>query len=390
VQGQGQRRERQDEAYYTTAKSSNKRYSYDANVTCGFCKRIGHKEDDCFTKKRKAGANANTSANTGATTTGTTSTGSKTRTPKECFYCKKPGHLIRDCFKFKDHEKDKNSAGQALLAHAHATGSIIIDSGASQHMFKDISAFDDDIRDHSSSVTCADNNIMQSKHIGRVSLSIDSDVGDENLILRDVLHVPELKSNLLSVVALNRDGKRVSFEPNGTVTMSDGDNTQTIGRNIGNLYHLTANSENYNAYQASTNSRIVDNFKLWHYRLGHASQGVLETLKRHVIGIDDEIKVPSIKEVCVSCAQGKSHRRSFPIRAKESRANQVLERINTDLCGPFDPPSLAGSRYVITFIDDYSRYTYAYFIANKSNAFETFKKYRALVEKQTSKPIKCL
>jgi hypothetical protein len=44
-------------------------------------------------------------------------------------------------------------------------------------------------------------------------------------------------------------------------------------------------------------------------------------------------------------------------------------------------PSLVGARYVLTFIDDFSRYTWVYFLKNKDHVFEKFKEFRALVEK---------
>ena len=73
VQGQ-QKRERLDEAHFAKGSGSGSKYPkpYNGNATCGFCKRIGHKEEDCLTKKRKEG-NGPASTSTSSPTPRTTS-----------------------------------------------------------------------------------------------------------------------------------------------------------------------------------------------------------------------------------------------------------------------------------------------------------------------------
>jgi transposase InsO family protein len=53
-------------------------------------------------------------------------------------------------------------------------------------------------------------------------------------------------------------------------------------------------------------------------------------------------------------------------------------------------PSLGGSIYFLTFIDDYSRKTWVYFLKHKSKTFDKFKEFNALVEKQSGLSIKIL
>ena len=69
---------------------------------------------------------------------------------------------------------------------------------------------------------------------------------------------------------------------------------------------------------------------------------------------------------------------------------EKLELVHTDLWGPSPVTSLGGSRYYITFIDDSSRKVWVYFLKNKSNVFETFKKRKAMVEIETGLKVKCL
>ena len=69
---------------------------------------------------------------------------------------------------------------------------------------------------------------------------------------------------------------------------------------------------------------------------------------------------------------------------------ELLEVIHIDACGPMQTGSLGGAWYFLIFVDDTSRFTWAYFIRRKSDVFEYFKEFRIKVEKQTGKYIKIL
>src|SRR3984893_1685454 len=77
-----------------------------------------------------------------------------------------------------------------------------------------------------------------------------------------------------------------------------------------------------------------------------------------------------------------------------SKANNLhyfqQELVHTDVCGPIKAASLGGSRYFVTFIDDYSRMTAVYPIRAKSDVVDKFREYRAGVEKQLSLSIKAV
>jgi hypothetical protein len=60
------------------------------------------------------------------------------------------------------------------------------------------------------------------------------------------------------------------------------------------------------------------------------------------------------------------------------------------LFGLISVPSLGGSLYYVSFIDDFSRKTWIYFLRKKTKVFEKFKEFKSLVENQTDKKIKVL
>jgi len=86
---------------------------------------------------------------------------------------------------------------------------------------------------------------------------------------------------------------------------------------------------------------------------------------------------------------GKQHRESFP-SGKSIREKASLEIVHSDLCGLVQTPSLTGSHYILTFIDDFTRKTWVYFLKNKSEVFEKFCNFKALVENQSGQHIKVL
>ena len=105
-----------------------------------------------------------------------------------------------------------------------------------------------------------------------------------------------------------------------------------------------------------------------------------------VIGLPN-IKAPS--NPCESCILGKHQRDSFLIR-NSRRAKQSLELVHTDICGPVEVESIGHKRYFVLFVNDYTRKIWIYFLREKSEAFNKFKEFKALVEKQCGSHLKTL
>ena len=63
--------------------------------------------------------------------------------------------------------------------------------------------------------------------------------------------------------------------------------------------------------------------------------------------------------------------------------HQPLQLVHSDLCGPMNVDSVGGSKYVLTFTDDYSRYVTAYFIKSKSKVLSKFVEYVTMMENET-------
>jgi transposase InsO family protein len=73
-----------------------------------------------------------------------------------------------------------------------------------------------------------------------------------------------------------------------------------------------------------------------------------------------------------------------------TRANRILELVQSNVFGPVTVPSLGGSLYYVSFINDFSRKTWIYFLRKKQNILKRFKEFKALEENHTKKRIKVL
>lgn len=89
---------------------------------------------------------------------------------------------------------------------------------------------------------------------------------------------------------------------------------------------------------------------------------------------------------CEICLMNKMY--NLPFEDNRRRAKDILEIVHTDVNGPLNPTSIAGERYFVSFIDDFSRIAKVYCIKNKSEVFECFEAYMNLVENMTGKRIK--
>lgn len=133
---------------------------------------------------------------------------------------------------------------------------------------------------------------------------------------------------------------------------------------------------------------ILDKSKLWHLRFGHLNVGSLTHMSKTqmVKGIPS---IDSTNQDCEACALGKHSRSSFP-KGKAWRASQPLELVHTDVCGPMRMLSIGESKYILTFIDDFSRKAWVYFLNDNSQVFNNFKYFKLLVENQSGCTIKIL
>ena len=120
----------------------------------------------------------------------------------------------------------------------------------------------------------------------------------KNLALNDVLHVPNIRANLVSVALLGNVGIKVSFEYDRIVMTK---NNVIVGKGFYNqgLFVLSI-SEVMNG--TSSSAHLVDSYDVWHARLGNVSSGYIK--KMQTLGLINNIDYSGLSK-CQICATSK-------------------------------------------------------------------------------------
>lgn len=264
----------------------------------------------------------------------------------------------------------------------------IIDSGASSHVSGTKDAFSNlNMPGSSGSVSTASGSKLPI--IGQGTVHVDT-----NKSISNVLYVPGLQRNLMSVGTLTDAGHIVMFDSK-SCHVFDKDNPRKVfvrgTRDPYNkLYHLRqlppSAPRKHSTHSAFTVGTTLDRVNLWHRRLSHVNFQTIHHMSQRGLALGLP-RLPHVKHLCDTCILAKHHRDRIPKRFV-SHASRPLELIHSDLCGPV----LAGTspKYILTFIDDFSRFTWVYFLSYKSETFSRFKEFLLLVEQQLSHKISCL
>ncbi|KAM7489607.1 hypothetical protein LguiB_027091 [Lonicera macranthoides] len=312
----------------------------------------------------------------------------------QCHRCHNFGHYKFECYTKLPHNKEKaensnfaeNKEVETLLMAYHVNDEPksdvwYVDTGCSNHMCGTKSSFSNLNENFCSTISFGDSSIVEVMGKGDISITTRNGFVE---IISNVFYVPDLKSNLLSAGQLQDKGYVITIQK-GACEIYDPlrGAIAIVPMSSNRLFPLKIKNA-----QPCLLSEVKDPSWLWHFRYGHLNFGGLKTLKQKnmVTGLP-QISSPS--HVCEECAVGKQHRSQFS-QGKSWRAKNVLELVHSDICGPINPSSNGGKRYLITFIDDYTRKTWVYFLQNKSEAFSAFKSFKARVENEAKRSIKTL
>jgi hypothetical protein len=201
------------------------------------------------------------------------------------------------------------------------------------------------------------------------------------LHLRNILHAPQATKHLLSVHRFTRDNN-VFFEyhPYHFFIKDTATRTPLLhGRCIGGLYPLSLHDiKRAPAVHLSTRPSP----ELWHQRLGHPGTFALQHVLHH-----NKLLVSSTNKdthVCHACRMAKSCQLPFP--DSNTKTSFPLELFHTDVWGPAVRSS-SGGRYYVSFIDDFSQFSWIYILKNKSDVHRIFTEFQTLVERLLNKKI---
>ena len=327
----------------------------------------------------------------------------------ECWYCHKPGHRRSECHKLKRNLANGNTQPRPQVAARDRSGAalmsvddnhpdvaaftattartpassgnvtLLIDSGATRHIFSEHVPMTSSAP-ASEKVRLADGSLVQAAHKGTVTVF----AGDQRIDIANVLVVPGAKSNLLSLSRLLAAGHSVALDTKSpriqlasgrvlpcrfsqglffldTVAPPGDSRTSLAGSAVEDPASDDASAEDA---QPPTGQTATASVLRVHRRLGHAA---FSTLRQLGINVPKDM-------VCHDCLKGKSARKSVsddPV----PRAEQPGDITFSDICGPLDPATPHGGRYLIGFTDSNTRYARVYIMRNKDEVAIHLKRY---------------
>ncbi len=184
----------------------------------------------------------------------------------------------------------------------------IVDSGATCHICNSKELFEDfNCVQQPQQVTLGDDRKLEVVGTGVVKLKLKLPGGETKTgRLSDVLYVPELAYNLLSVPKVTEVGKEVMFdEMQGQILNEEGE-LIAVAFKTGSLYYLNCEPLSDNPQVNAATNPAKEN--LWHRRFGHLGEGNLRTLAKDGLVNGFDYDVSKNIDFCEPCVSGKIHR----------------------------------------------------------------------------------
>ena len=363
-----------------------------------------------------------------------------------CYRCGRRGHFGKECLQDSDsstsvespkrhkaHKGDfrsfRNNTAKRKRSHAHVTASAvsthsdssesvsseafcaqsskpdssreinfswIADSGATEHMSDKRQWFTNfhPVQDKCWSVSIADDHLLYVRGVGDITVHATINGVIRPFKLQNVLYVPHLRRNLISIsrltekhvaiIHVRNECKMITHDGAGRLLMTG---SQADGLWKLDLISVTPSSEAHLASVASPgqSSRSTLSLHRWHTRLGHVSFRTIRDMssRETVLGLPSFSKANPL--VCTGCVHGKIHRRPFPVNPERKRVPLPGLFFHTDLVGPLQVPSLGGHSYFMTFKDDHSSFRFVFLLPDRKGILSVFKSLYKLSKKETGR-----
>ncbi|KAK1651987.1 hypothetical protein QYE76_069792 [Lolium multiflorum] len=277
----------------------------------------------------------------------------------------------------KGNTTNDDNAGNANPHYDYAAGGSkwVLDSGCTSHMTGGKNLVKE-LRPNINNITVSfgDNSTSEVLGFGKVVVA-------HNITLVDVMLVKTLGYNLLSVSALGKMGFAVFIDNDIVVLLwSKTLKVAFVGYREHNLYVVD--------FSGTTTSSAMCLFGkadvgwLWHRRLAHVNMRTLQSLHKgnHIVGLMENVSFAKDR-VCRACVEGKMHDSPHPSKTIIS-SKRILELLHVDLFGPVTHASLGAKKHCLVIVDDYSRYTWVYFLKTKDETQQIFIDFATEVQRQ--------
>lgn len=262
----------------------------------------------------------------------------------------------------------------------------ILDSGCSDHIINNDKFFDESfVLKNPIKVKVGDGSTLDGTKVGNVTTYFEINGKRMKINLINVYYVREMNKNLISFAKVTDRNKIVSIGSNAKIYNESGKLIGIAVKNNG-LYKIQSYSSKSDSYVGSIEQMTQK--EKFHRLLGHVNFQYLNKMckEKLVDGLPENLEQIHLK--CGTCLQNKMHNLRF--ENNRYRAQEILEIVHTDVNGPHTTTGYDGSKYFVTFIDDYSKCAVVYSIKSKNEVTKSFENFINLVENLTGKRIKKL
>ncbi|GJT81383.1 putative ribonuclease H-like domain-containing protein [Tanacetum coccineum] len=264
-----------------------------------------------------------------------------------------------------------------------------VDSGCSRHMTGNMSYLSD-FKEFDGGYVTFGGGAKGGKITGKGTLKTGK------LDFEDVYFVKELQFNLFSVSQMCDKKNNVLFTDTGCFVLSPdfklADESQVLLKvpRKNNMYSVDMKNiipkESLTCLVAKA---TLDESMLWHRRLGHVNFKTINKLVKDNLVRGLPSKHFENDQTCVACLKGKQHKASCRSKIQNS-ITQPLFMLHMDLFGPTFVSSLMNKKYCLVVTDDYSRFTWVFFLASKDETSGILKSFITEIENLVDKKVKII
>ena len=204
-----------------------------------------------------------------------------------------------------------------------------------------------------------------------------------------VAYVNGLKHNLISISQLCDANFKVLFTKTQGTIFNQNNDVVLIAPRRRDVYVIDMTPQNEDGTTCLFAKASSSVNWLWHKRLSHLNfKNINRLAKQNLVA-----GLPSLTftkdKVCSACEKGKHHRASFPIKQTFS-ITKCLHLLHMDLFGPVKPQTINHNKYTLVIVDEYSRYTWVFFLKRKSDAASQIISFIRWIEKANDEKVKAL
>ena len=219
----------------------------------------------------------------------------------KCYVCNKQGHRAKDCHSHKDQGNLKKKRPQANVTEVNGllddvsdmnlsamvsevnfissnTKEWWVDTGATRHVYSDKKMFSSYHNiDNGEQLFMGNSSSSKVESQGKVVLKMTS---SKELTLNDVLHVPEIRKNLMSGSLLSKKGFKLAFVSNNFILTKNG---MYVGKGymrngLFKMNVMTIVPPIKNINKNTSSAYMLESSNVWHGRLGHVNYDTLRKL----------------------------------------------------------------------------------------------------------------